>query len=152
MGSKTLILGVGNYLQTDDGVSVHTLEYLLSNEMIPDHIQVVDGGTCGLDLLQYLEGVENLILVDAVHAGKEAGTIIRVEGDRIPAYLAMKMSPHDIGLPDLLATAKLRDIYPARVVVIGIEPESVQFGVGLSETVASKIPEFAEAIKKEVIL
>jgi len=152
MGSKTLILGVGNYLQTDDGVSVHTLEYLLSNEMIPDHIQVVDGGTCGLDLLQYLEGVENLILVDAVHAGKEAGTIIRMEGDRIPAYLAMKMSPHDIGLPDLLATAKLRDIYPTRVVVIGIEPESVQFGVGLSETVASKIPEFAEAIKKEAIL
>jgi len=151
MGSKTLILGVGNYLQTDDGVSVHTLEYLSSNEMIPAHIQVVDGGTCGLDLLQYLEGVENLILVDAVHAGKKPGTIIRMEGDRIPAYLAMKMSPHDIGLPDLLATAKLRDIFPARVVVVGIEPESVQFGVGLSETIAGKIPEFAEAIRKEAI-
>lgn len=151
MGSTTLILGVGNYLQTDDGVSVHTLEYLISNDMIPSHIQVVDGGTCGLDLLQYLEGVENLILVDAVHAGKEPGTIIRMEGDRIPAYLAMKMSPHDIGLPDLLATAKLRDIYPARVVVVGIEPESVQFGVGLSNTIANKIPEFAEAIRKEAI-
>jgi len=151
MDSKTLILGVGNYLQTDDGVSVHTLEYLFSNEMIPPHIQVVDGGTCGLDLLQYLEGVENLILVDAVHAGKDPGTIIRMEGERIPAYLAMKMSPHDIGLPDLLATAKLRDIYPASVVVIGIEPESVQFGVGLSDTIANKIPEFAAAIRKEAI-
>jgi len=151
MRSKTLILGVGNYLQTDDGVSVHTLEYLTENEMIPAHVQVVDGGTCGLDLLQYLEGVDHLILVDAVHGGKEPGSIIRMEGKRIPAYLAMKMSPHDIGLPDLLATAKLRDIYPARVVVIGIEPECVQFGVGLSDTVASKIPEFAEAIKKETI-
>ncbi|MHB8133192.1 MAG: HyaD/HybD family hydrogenase maturation endopeptidase [Anaerolineaceae bacterium] len=152
MGSTTLILGVGNYLQSDDGVSVHTLEYLMINEMIPSHIHMVDGGTCGLDLLQYLEGVENLILVDAVHAGKEPGTIIRIESDRIPAYLAMKMSPHDIGLPDLLATAKLRDIYPSKVVVLGIEPESVQFGVELSDTIYNKIPEFAEAIKREAIL
>lgn len=109
---KTLILGVGNYLLSDDGLSVHVLERLVQTERLPEEIEVVDGGTCGLDLLQFLEGITNLIIVDAVNAGKEPGTIIRLSGEQVPAYLSMKISPHDIGLPDLLATAKLRDLYP----------------------------------------
>jgi len=110
---KTLILGVGNYLLSDDGLSIHVLERLQSSNRIPDEIQMVDGGTCGLDLLQYLEGVSNLIIIDAVNRKNAApGTIIRLSGDQVPAYLSLKISPHDIGLPDLLATAKLRDLYP----------------------------------------
>ncbi len=152
MIKKTLILGVGNYLQQDDGLSVHTIERLLNDERLPEDVNVVDGGTCGLDLLQYLEGVQNLILLDAIHANREPGTIIRLTGEEVPAYFAMKISPHDIGLPDLMATAKLRDLYPEQVVVLGIEPETIDFGIELSPTVAAQIDNFIDQIVEEINL
>jgi hydrogenase maturation protease len=152
MKNSTLILGVGNYLQQDDGLSVHVIERLMDDPRIPDDVSIVDGGTCGLDLMQYLEGVDHLILLDAIHAGKTPGTIIRLSGDQVPAYLALKISPHDIGLPDLMAAAKLRDIYPAHVTVLGIEPEAIDFGIELSATVAGKIDLFIETIVTELEL
>jgi hydrogenase maturation protease len=149
---KTLILGVGNYLLSDDGLSIHVLERLQSSNRIPDEIQMVDGGTCGLDLLQYLEGVSNLIIIDAVNRKNAApGTIIRLSGDQVPAYLSLKISPHDIGLPDLLATAKLRDLYPQNVVVLGISPASLELGVELSPVVAVQVDTLINLIIEEVL-
>jgi hydrogenase maturation protease len=148
---KTLILGVGNYILSDDGLSVHVLERLQADHSIPEDIQMIDGGTCGLDLLQYLEGVSNLIIIDAIKTRNGTpGSIIRLDGDQIPAYLSLKISPHDIGLPDLLATAKLRDLYPERIVVFGIQPASLELGVELSLEVAAKVEDLIELIKKEV--
>ena len=148
---KTLILGVGNYILSDDGLSVHVLERLQADHSIPEDIQMIDGGTCGLDLLQYLEGVSNLIIIDAIKTRNGTpGSIIRLDGDQIPAYLSLKISPHDIGLPDLLATAKLRDLYPERIVVFGIQPASLELGVDLSPEVAAKVEDLIELIQKEV--
>ena len=149
--NKTLILGVGNYILSDDGLSIHVLERLQADNLIPDEIQMIDGGTCGLDLLQYLEGVSNLIIIDAIKTRDGIpGSIVRLEGNQVPAYLSLKISPHDIGLPDLLATAKLRDLYPENIVVFGIQPASLELGVELSPEVASKVDELIELIQKEV--
>jgi len=148
---KTLILGVGNYILSDDGLSVHVLERLQADNLIPDEIQMIDGGTCGLDLLQYLEGVSNLIIIDAIKTRDGIpGSIVRLDRDQIPAYLSLKISPHDIGLPDLLATAKLRDLYPEKIVIFGIQPASLELGVELSPEVASKVDALIELIQKEV--
>ncbi len=148
---KTLILGVGNYLMSDDGLSVHVLERIHAGNFIPDGIEVIDGGTCGLDLLQYLEGITNLIIIDAVKTRNgRPGSIVRLEGDQIPAYLSLKISPHDIGLPDLLATAKLRDLYPEHIIVFGIQPASLEMGVELSPEVAANVDPLIELIIKEV--
>jgi hydrogenase maturation protease len=148
---KTLILGVGNYLMSDDGLSVHVLERLQNSGLIPDEVEMVDGGTCGLDLLRYLEGVTNLIIIDAVNRrGGVPGTIIRLEGDQVPAYLSLKISPHDIGLPDLLATAKLRDLYPEHIVVLGIQPASLEISVSLSPQVEEKIDTLIDLIVQEI--
>lgn len=148
---KTLILGVGNYLLSDDGLSVHVLERLQEKFQFPETVEIVDGGTCGLDLLQYLEGVENLVIIDAINRrNTPPGTLIRLAGNQVPAYLDLKISPHDIGLPDLLATAKLRDLYPPNVVVFGISPASLELGVELSPIVAEKIDELIEQIISEV--
>lgn len=150
--NKTLILGVGNYLLSDDGLSIHVLERLQASKRIPDEIQMVDGGTCGLDLLQYLEGVSHLIIIDAVNKkNTEPGTIIRLSGDQIPAYLSLKISPHDIGLPDLLATAKLRDLFPQHIVVLGISPASLELGVDLSAIVAAQVDRLIDLIIEEVV-
>ena len=148
---KTLILGVGNYLMSDDGLSVHVLERLQNSNLIPEEIEMVDGGTCGLDLLRYLEGVTNLIIIDAINQrGSLPGSIIRLEGNQVPAYLSLKISLHDIGLPDLLATAKLRDLYPEKIVVLGIQPASLELSVDLSPQVAEKIDALIELIVQEV--
>jgi len=148
---KTLILGVGNYLLSDDGLSVHVLEQLQANNDFPEEIQIIDGGTCGLDLLQYLEGVTDLIIIDAIKTRNgQPGAIVRLEGDKIPAYLALKISPHDIGLPDLLATAKLRDLYPQHIVVLGIQPATLELGLDLSPQVSAQVNDLIRMIKNEV--
>lgn len=136
---------------SDDGLSVHVLERLQADTLIPETIQMIDGGTCGLDLLQYLEGVSNLIIIDAIKTRNGTpGSIIRLDGDQIPAYLSLKISPHDIGLPDLLATAKLRDLYPENIVAFGIQPASLELGVELSPEVAANVEVLIELIQKEV--
>jgi hydrogenase maturation protease len=134
---KTLVLGVGNLLLSDDGVGVHTIQRLQEVARLPEGVQVVDGGTSGLDLLHYLEGVSHMIIVDAVETGQAPGTLMRITGDQVPAYLSLKMSPHEIGLPDMLFAAKLRDLYPEEVVIWGVQPATTGVGLDLSPPVAA---------------
>lgn len=136
---ETLILGVGNLLLTDEGVGVRVIERLLAEYDLPEQIQVLDGGTLGLDLLYYLEGVKNLLIIDAVEMDAEPGKLIRMEGGKVPAFLSMKMSPHQIGIPDMLFAAKLRDLYPRNVVLWGIQPAKLDVGMELSPLINAKI-------------
>lgn len=146
---KTLVLGVGNLLLSDDGVGIHTIQRLQAAYPLPEEVQVVDGGTCGLDLLQFLEGVERLIIVDAAQMGKPPGTVVRLEGEQVPAFLSLKTSPHEIGLPELLFAAKLTDIYPQEVVVFGVQPESIETSLGLTPAVEARVDELVELVMAE---
>jgi hydrogenase maturation protease len=136
---KTLVLGVGNKLMSDEGVGVHVIERLSAGYTIPEEIQILDGGTLGMDLLHYLEGIDNLLLVDAVETHKEPGTIIRLEGEQVPVFLSMKISPHQIGVPDMLFAAKMMDLYPKQLVLWGIQPELMEIGLDLSPLIESKV-------------
>lgn len=136
---KTLVLGVGNKLMSDEGVGVHVIERLSAGYEISEEVQILDGGTLGMDLLYYLEGIENLLLVDAVETHKDPGTIIHLEGEEVPAFLALKISPHQIGVPDMLAAARFKDLYPKRLVLWGIQPELMEIGLDLSPLVESKV-------------
>ena len=137
--TKDLILGVGNLLLTDEGLGIHAVRKLFENPALPADVEVVDGGTAGLGLLYYLEDVNRLVIIDAVETGGPPGTMVRLSGDQIPVYMAMKVSPHEITLPDFLAAAKLRDLYPQEVIVWGIQPQSLEVGVELSPIVAEKL-------------
>lgn len=140
---KTLILGVGNLLLTDDGVGVRVIQKLETVPNLAEDVALLDGGTCGLDLMQFLEGVENLIVVDATDFGEPPGSIHRIEGDAVPAYLEQKISPHEISLPELLFSAKLIGIYPRRVVILGIQPASLAVGLQLTPALAARVDELA---------
>lgn len=137
--SKKLVLGVGNLLLTDEGIGIHAVQRLLDEKLLPEDVEIVDGGTAGLSLLYYLEGVDLMIIIDAVETGGPPGTIVRLADDQIPAYMALKVSPHEITLPDFLAAAKLRDLYPKEVLVWGMQPESLEVGVDLSPAVEAKM-------------
>ncbi len=150
MTGKTLVLGVGNPLLSDDGVGIHALRRLYELAQFPEEVQVVDGGTSGLDLLHYLEGTSRLIIIDAVETGGPPGTLARITGDRVPAYLSPKMSPHEIGLPDMLFAAQLRDLYPQEVVVWGLQPATTEVGLELSPPVAAQLDTLVESILQEL--
>jgi hydrogenase maturation protease len=147
---KTLVLGVGNTLMADEGVGVHVVQRLLAKYQLPGEVQVLDGGTLGLDLLYYLEGVDNLLLVDAVETGKEDGTIIRMQDEQVPAFMSMKISPHQVGVPDMLAAAKLKDAYPKHLVLWGIQPETITLSLDLSPLIASKVDFLADRLVEEL--
>jgi len=144
------VLGVGNLLLSDDGVGVHTIRHLQEVVQLSGEVQVLDGGTMGLDLLHYLEGVSHLLIVDAVEMDQPPGTLERLVGDQVPAYLSLKMSPHEIGLPDMLFAAKLRDLYPAEVVVWGVQPATTEVGLDLSPPVAARLDVLVEKVLEEL--
>jgi hydrogenase maturation protease len=147
---KVLVLGVGNLLLSDDGVGVHTIQRLQEVARLPEEVQVLDGGTSGLDLLYYLEGVSHLLVVDAIEVGQPPGTLTRLTGDQVPAYLSLKMSPHEIGLPDMLFAAKLRDLYPEEVVIWGVQPATTEVGLDLSPSVGAQVDVLLEKILEEL--
>jgi len=146
---RNLILGVGNLLLTDEGVGIHAVRRLLERGDLPEEIQIVDGGTAGLALMVYLEDVDCLVIVDAMETGGPPGTLVRLSGNQIPAYMALKVSPHEITLPDFLAAAKLRDLYPREVIVWGVQPESMEVGIDLSPALAARLDELVDHVVAE---
>jgi hydrogenase maturation protease len=133
------ILGIGNILLQDDGVGVHAVKRLIDKYEFPDGVELIDGGTKGLDLLPLFEGRDKILIIDAANFKKEPGTIDIIEGDKIPTFLSSKLSVHQIGLPDTLFAAKLMDISPAEMCLIGIQPASMNAGTELSDIINSRM-------------
>ncbi len=135
----TLIIGAGNLLFTDDGVGIHAIQRLQAPGQLPEGVDVLDGGTLGLNLLAYLEGVRSLLIIDAMDTGRPPGTLVRLAGDQAPAYFSLKISPHQVSIPDLLLAAKLIGLYPENLVILGVQPESTNTGLELSPSVAAQL-------------
>jgi hydrogenase maturation protease len=135
----TLVLGVGNLLLSDEGVGLRVAERLVSTFELPPTVRVLDGGTLGMDLLYHLEGITNLLVIDAVETGKKPGTLIRLENEQVPAFLSIKISPHQIGVPDMLFAAKLKEMYPENVVLLGVQPADLGVGLELSPEVGEQV-------------
>jgi hydrogenase maturation protease len=135
-----LVLGVGNLLLQDDGAGLRMLE-VLSACGFGDEVEFVDGGTQGLALLGHLAGREVLVVLDAVKLGDPPGTIHVLRGAELARLRARHSSTsHESNALELLAYAQLLGTLPGEVVVIGIEPESIRTGVGLTATVESALP------------
>jgi hydrogenase maturation protease len=149
MSSSLLVLGLGNVLLRDDGVGAAAVARLLDEYDIPDLVSVLDGGTLGLALLPYVEDAASVILVDAVRADAPPGTLVRLERDDVGPAVATRLSPHQIGVADLLDGAQWRDRYPASVLLLGLVPESLDLEVGLSPSVAAALPALVECVVEE---
>jgi hydrogenase maturation protease len=111
---------------------------------------VLDGGTLGLDLLPFLEGLKHLLIVDAMATGGPPGTILRLTGDDIPIAFETKLSPHQMGLKDLLAVSLLQGNTPPETVLLGVQPESIQLGLDLSPPVEAKLQTLVEMALREL--
>lgn len=144
------VLGIGNILLRDEGIGVRAVEALTSRYELPEDVTAIDGGTMGLDLLPFLKKGGFLLIIDALKAGKDIGQITRLEDSQVPSFISARLSPHQIGLQELLATAKLIDSEPAKTVMLGIEPGDLSVGLELSPEVASRIDEIVEMAVAEL--
>ncbi len=133
---NVLVLGLGNILMSDEGVGVRIVEALEAAHDMPDGVDVLDGGTSGMDLLDMVADRDCLIVADAINADGPAGRLIRLEDEQIKMLFETRFSPHQLGLSDLLAALQLVDRAPRRVVVVGVVPENLRLGMELSPAVA----------------
>ena len=132
---RTVVLGLGNMLMADDGLGLAALARLDDDWFIPRRVELVDGGTWGMNLLHIVESADNLLVLDAIDIGEAPGSIVRLEGHDIPRFLAQKVSPHQIDLREVLALAELRGMLPEHLVALGIQPERIEMSTTLSPAV-----------------
>jgi hydrogenase maturation protease len=139
MGRSVLILGLGNILLQDEGVGVRVVEQLQRQYQITGAVEVLDGGTAGMSLLEHIRNRDHLIVVDAVKTGQAPGTVITLSGDEVPAFFQSRVSPHQMGLADMLAALELMGEKPTEVTVIGVEPQNLDVGLELSALVSTRM-------------
>jgi hydrogenase maturation protease len=144
------VFGIGNILLSDDGVGVHVINRLKNKYDFPQGVELIDGGTKGLDLLPLFENRDRVLIVDAANFKKEPGTIDTIEGEKIPAFLSSKLSVHQIGLPDMLFAAKLMEIMPPEMCLVGIQPKSMETSAELSDEVKSRFEELVFRVLEQL--
>ena len=136
--SRTAVIGLGTPLMGDDGFGLVALARL-RDEWSLDGVELADGGTWGMSLLPLIEDSDRVVILDAIAAGASPGEVVVLERERLPIYLTRKLSPHQIDLRDVLAAAEFRGRLPAETVAIGVQPHSVELGLGLSAEVESAV-------------
>jgi len=145
-----LILGVGNILLMDEGVGIRAVEQLEKRYAFSDDVELLDGGTSGIELLRYICDREYLMIIDAIKSGHPPGTVLRVEGEDVPKKFMTRISPHQIGLSDLLAAALLTDELPDHMLLLGVEPGSMEMKLGLTREVAAAMDKLIDTVVGEL--
>ncbi len=144
MSQPITVLGVGNTIMGDDGIGPAILARLqeLRGELAGVHFE--DGGLGGLQLLDVVQECQRLLILDAVAGSQPAGTVVRLTGDQVPRLLSKKISPHQVGLLDVLTAARLLGQEPEIVEVVGVVPELVDLQVELTATASRAIEPAAQ--------
>ena len=141
-----VVLGVGNILLTDEGFGVHVVNQLREDYVFNPPITILDGGTMGMELLTYMRGMTKLLLVDAINGGDTPGTVYEFPHEEMNTYFTEAISVHEVGMQDILRIRALQEDPLEDAVVIGVEPESLELGLDLSETTQVAVKEVKERI------
>jgi len=143
-------LGVGNILLEDEGLGIRALELLQREFDFPAGVELLDGGTTGMGLLDDISGREHLLVLDAVQTGDPAGSLVAMRDSEVPVYFGMRLTPHQLGLADVLATLELSGEQPGSVTVLGLVPHSLELSLELSALTQERLPELAQAAIDEL--
>ncbi len=153
MGKMTappiLILGVGNILLSEDGGGGRVIK-AMKGVALPDNVEVLDGGTGALDLIDVMAGRDKVIIIDAVKGGGQPGAIYRFGCDQLSQGNMPISSIHQWGLAEELNMMELLGISPRETVIIGVEPEQVDWGLEPSPTLKKRIPDIAALVLREL--
>lgn len=151
---KPLILGVGNILLSDEGVGVRAVEelekFFQNQPRFANHFDFIDGGTCGMELLDEMANRPLIIIVDAILAGKPAGEIVVLRNEEVPTFFSRKISPHQLGICDVLSALKLTEEFPKQLCLIGVQPKSLEPNIGLSNCIQDALPSILDCVCKQL--
>src|SRR3990172_3743143 len=145
---KVAVVGAGNLLLKDEGVGVHIIRALERLVAAQGGIQKVDGGASP-DILGFLSPPDKLVIVDAARGGGKPGTIYRFGPEEMSQEQNVT-SLHEFNLGTALKTMKYRGVEPGQVVIIGIEPEEIDWGLELSSTLKREMPRIIEVVLQEI--
>lgn len=147
---KVLVLGVGNILMMDEGIGIRAIEEIQNRFQFQEDVELLDGGTSGIELLSYISKKDHLIIIDAIKGGYPPGTVLKVQGEDVPACFKARISPHQLGISDLLAAATLTDELPKNLVLFGIEPKRIELGLRLSDEVKANFDKLISAVVEQI--
>lgn len=146
-----LVLGIGNLLWADEGFGVRAVEALNAAYEFPADVLLLDGGTLGLNLLDYIESSRRVLVFDAIDFGLPPGSLELLRDADVPRWGAHKLSPHQNGFNDILALAHLHGRTPETIVAIGVQPVTLDdFGGSLTDPVRARIGEAVELAANEL--
>lgn len=147
-----VVIGVGNPLMADDGIGIAAVARLRAawGDHEFDGLELIDGGTWGMNLLPLIETAGRLMIIDAIDQAQPPGALIVLRGSDVPRYMAIKLSPHQIDLREVLALAELRGTLPAETMAIGLQPERVELGFELSHAVESRFDDLLNAVADQL--
>ncbi|UCC66628.1 MAG: HyaD/HybD family hydrogenase maturation endopeptidase [Deltaproteobacteria bacterium] len=143
-----MIIGVGNLILKDEGVGVHVVRELAGREL-PSGVEAIDGGTATMDLLPVIHEAARIIVIDALRAGGEPGTIYKLFPEDLTCESERPLSLHQVGLLEVLGMARQLG-GNGEAVIIGVEPKEISWGMELSPEIVAKIPNVIEAVFKEL--
>ncbi|XCB28944.1 HyaD/HybD family hydrogenase maturation endopeptidase [Arcanobacterium hippocoleae] len=146
---EIVVLGIGNEIMGDDAIGIELLRRVqimaAAAEIDFADIDFINGATLGMELLPVVEQAKRLLILDAVaQHGKDPGTPIFLRGDQVPRLLSAKLSPHQIGLLDVLTSCRLLEREPAELAVVGVVPENVDLVIGISDSAQQGLAEAAK--------
>jgi len=151
---KTLVLGIGNTLLSDEGIGIHVLRELQKSNDIDGDVEYLDGGTLSFTLATPIENCNQLLVIDASEIQSEPGTVKVFENEEMDTFITTgnKKSVHEVGLVDVMSIAMLTGNLPQKRALIGIQPESLDWGNDPTDSVRQAIPvaceQAQELIKK----
>ena len=150
MMKPILILGLGNPLQGDDGIGCRVAQELESRTL-PDDVEVMDGGTPGIGLLNLFEGRQQVIIIDAAEMGRAPGEIVRFRPeDVILTGSTERFSLHRSGVADALALARELHLALPEIIVFGVQPVQAGWSDQLSPPVQLAVEKVIDAIVGQV--
>ena len=144
-----MVVGIGNYILQDEGVGVHAINRLMEMDF-PEGVEIVDGGTHSYDLVDFFCQADNLIIIDAIQAGEEPGTMYRAPLEEMGLKSEENCtSLHQLHFIEAIKMVNLMGYYP-RVIVFGVEPQVIDWGLELTPSIAEKLPRLTELVAQEI--
>ncbi|NLO20651.1 MAG: hydrogenase maturation protease [Syntrophomonadaceae bacterium] len=148
--TKLAVVGIGNLLMQDEGVGVHVINHLAQLKCLPEEVDLIDAGVNSYDMLDIFADYPVLILIDAMQAGGEPGTIYRVPLEELGLQPDLNItSLHELHFIEAVSMAKLMGYQP-EILVFGLEPETIKVGMELSPTIQAKLPQVMELVTRDV--
>ncbi len=148
---RKVVLGLGNLLNRDEGFGIHALQALVQRQISGLQVEYIDGGVLGMNLLPLVEECSHLLVIDAIQAGSAPGTIIELDGQEIPLFAGIKLSEHQVGFQEVLGVASFRDRFPEHLHLVGVQPEDLSLGLGLSQPAETALNEVIERAQQVLL-